>query len=88
MRKLRLRAAGEFSYHGYGAHRWKNWDLNPRLAPRKAWAGRLCCLIVLPAATLLPSGAGGIMVPRDAHVVITQIFDVRRAFAGMVESRI
>lgn len=47
MRKLRLRAVGRFAYRSCAAYRWKNWDLNPRLAPRKAWAGLLYCLIVL-----------------------------------------
>lgn len=62
MRKLRLLAVGRFAYYDCAAHRWKNWDLNPRLAPRKAWAGLLCYLIVIQAGPVV----GRIMAPKDA----------------------
>lgn len=55
--------------------------------PKKGLVGLLCRLIVLQAGTLLTFVVGGIMVPRDAWIIITQISGVERDFAGMIRLR-
>ena len=52
MRKLRLSAIDRFANQLCSS--WlRSWDLNPRLAPSKAWAGLLCHLKVLEEGTVL-----------------------------------
>lgn len=84
MRKLRFRAVGRFTYHGYAAHSWESWDLNQRLVQGRPSVPP----DHLEAGTVSIPAVGRVIAPKGAHVLIPQICDVQKAFAGELKLRI